>query len=235
VVVVSSLEHAEGSHRGVLVWRLGAPHAALSSAAVGGGRTTVSWVMNLGVVRDYARTDLAQHAGELATGLGLPGTGITLFTAADVTRRRRCVVGGVAVDATVGVTTPTWAADVAAATVSGGDPGHPGTINLVVQVPVVLDEGAAVNAVMTATEAKTQALLEHGIAGTGTASDAVVILWPTLAPGDPAAHGPNTPAEPADPAREHTSARFAGPRSAWGARLALAVHGAVRAGLASSR
>jgi len=223
----------------VLVWRFDAPRAALSSAAVGGGRTDASWVINLGVHSDYARVDLETHATELTGRLGLVGPGITLFTAADVTRRRRCRVEGVTVDATVGVTKPTWAADPTWAegtawtegtvwregtarrspTPASTAPPRPGTINLVVQVPVVLDEGAAVNAVITATEAKTQALIEHGVPGTGTASDAVVVLWPRAA---------------AAPSGTEV-ARFAGPRSPVGAALALSVHGAVRAGLEPAR
>ncbi len=226
-------------HRGVLVWRFDTPRAALSSAAVGGGRIDASWVVNLGVHSDYARVDLEAHATELTARFGLVGPGITLFTAADVTRRRRCRIGGVTVDATVGVTRPTWAADPTwtegtpwtegtawreaaarrAPGPAGPAPSRPGTINLVVQVPVVLDEGAAVNAVITATEAKTQALIEHDVPGTGTASDAVVVLWP------------RADAVPAD----SEVARFAGPRSPVGAALALAVHGAVRAGLEPAR
>jgi adenosylcobinamide amidohydrolase len=62
--------------------------------------------------------------------------------------------------------------------------------------------------VITATEAKTQALLEAGIRATGTASDAVCI------------------AAPATGARQD----FAGPRSLWGARIARAVHAAVHTG-----
>jgi adenosylcobinamide amidohydrolase len=60
------------------------------------------------------------------------------------------------------------------------------------------------------TEAKVQALWEYGVTATGTASDAVVVACP--APDGGAA-------EP-----------FAGPRSAWGARLARATHEAVLAG-----
>ncbi|PZS30767.1 MAG: hypothetical protein DLM61_10085, partial [Pseudonocardiales bacterium] len=56
--------------------------------------------------------------------------------------------------------------------------------------------------------AKTQALLAAGIAGTGTASDAVTVICPPGA----------------------ASEQFGGPRSTWGARLARAVHDAVRAG-----
>jgi adenosylcobinamide amidohydrolase len=85
---------------------------------------------------------------------------------------------------------------------------RPGTINIIVSVPVPLGDAAYVNAVMTATEAKTQALLEAGIRATGTASDAVCIAAPVAG-------------ERAD---------FAGPRSLWGARIARAVHAAVHAG-----
>ena len=85
---------------------------------------------------------------------------------------------------------------------------RPGTINIIVSVPVPLGDAAYVNAVMTATEAKTQALLEAGIRATGTASDAICIAAPVAG-------------ERAD---------FAGPRSLWGARIARAVHSAVHAG-----
>jgi adenosylcobinamide amidohydrolase len=83
-------------------------------------------------------------------------------------------------------------------------------VNVVVEVPAALSDAALVNAVVTATEAKTQALLEAGYSCTGTASDAVCIAAPIPDAGE---------AEP-----------FAGPRSTWGARIARAVHAAVHAG-----
>jgi len=67
----------------------------------------------------------------------------------------------------------------------------------------------AVNAVVTATEAKTQALAARGVQGTGTATDAVTIVWP-----------PGIAAE-----------QFAGPRSRWGWRIGQAVYRAVSAGI----
>ena len=199
--------------RGVLVWRWPAEVAALSSAAVGGGPCRPDWVLNIGVGSDYGRTDLAAHAAEVASDLDLGGSGVALFTAAGVERPARSTVEGVTVHATVGVSHPTWAAAPAADGIGtvAESPAAPGTINLVIQLPVALDGGAAVNAVITATEAKTQALLEAGIDGTGTATDAVVVVWP-----------PDAPPE-----------RFAGPRSPWGQRIAGAVHAAVRAGLES--
>ena len=196
--------------REVLAWRFDEPRAALSSAPVGGGSASVDWALNIGVTEGYARTDLDDHAADVARRLGLVGTGAALFTAADVRRVVHAEDGGVAVDATVGVTKPTWAAD--RDDVHGRREGGawvPGTINVVVQVPVALGPAAAVNAVMTATEAKVQALLEHGVPGTGTASDAVAVVWPATLPVEP----------------------FAGPRSTWGARIARAVHAAVRQGL----
>jgi adenosylcobinamide amidohydrolase len=196
--------------RAVLAWRFPGPRLALSSAPVGGGSAALDWLVNIGVTEGYGRTDLGAHAREVATRLGLTGTGATLLTAADVRQAVDAEDGGVVVDATVGVTKPTWAADADDAhAVPGAQGWVPGTINVVVQLPVALSAAAAVNAVITATEAKAQALLEAGIPGTGTASDAVVVLWP-----------PTVPAE-----------AFAGPRSTWGARIARAVHAAVRRGL----
>ncbi|MGI9613337.1 MAG: adenosylcobinamide amidohydrolase [Acidimicrobiales bacterium] len=205
------LLRAADDHQGVLLWRFDPSVAAVSSAPVGGGFTTADWVVNTGVTRHYRRTDLAAHVSEIAAGSELEGSGVGLFTAADVGRHRRGSCEGVVVDATVGISKPTWASDP-----GGGwntvDPA-PGTINAVAQVSVPLAPAAAINAVITVTEAKTQALLEAGIPGTGTASDAVVILWPRV--GEPAP--------------------FAGPRSPWGTRLAQATLQAVAAGIEASR
>lgn len=196
--------------RAALAWTFAQPVAAISSAPVGGGTASLDWLVNIGVTDDYRRTDLDRHAREVAAALGLIGTGAALLTAADVTKAVQADEDGVRVDATVGVTKPTWAAgpDDSFST-RHGDRWVPGTINIVVQLPVGLTGAAAVNAVMTATEAKAQALVEAGIPGTGTASDAVVVCWPPTVPGEP----------------------FAGPRSVWGARIGRAVHRAVVAGL----
>ena len=211
----------------VLVWRFDQPTEVISSAAVGGGIGRVDWIVNVGVGSGYTRTDLDAHAAEVAAELGLRGSGTALFTAVDVKRCSRTECDGVVVYATVGVSKPTWAvaADLAVtppreslgsdrpASESGGgdssDENDIGTINIVAQLPVGLSPGAAVNAAMTITEAKTQALADCGVAGTGTATDAVVVAWPTAG------------------RRE----RFGGPRSEWGQRLAVAAHAAVRDGL----
>jgi adenosylcobinamide amidohydrolase len=197
-----------------VVWRFTAPCAVLSSAPVGSDHRAVCWIVNTRVPADYARDDLDQHAAELATHFGLGGEGITMFTAADVTKVESCTVDGVTVGVTVGIGKPTWAADPNGSW-SGATPSPPGpgTINIVAELPAALHRAAAVNAVITITEAKTQALLELGVPGTGTASDAVVVCWPD------------------EPALE----AFCGPRSRLGAPLALATHAAVTAGIRAQR
>lgn len=189
--------------RPVLVWRSPKPFLAVSSASFGGGMALRSWIANVEVPKAYDRTDLAEHAQELKVELGLTGDGVVLFTAASVEAHTSAHDGDLVVTATVGLSLPTWAA----APDERVDP-TPGTINIVAWVPVRLSLAALVGAVVTMTEAKTQALVEHGVDGTGTASDAVCVACP-----------PDGRAEP-----------FAGPRSAWGARLARAAHGAVAAG-----
>lgn len=122
----------------MLVWRWPAPVPALSSAPVGGGFGRIDWVLNIGVASDYGRTDLAEHAGAVAAELDLSGTGVAMFTAVDLGGSVSVDCDGVSVDATVGISHPTWAADPAAATEATG---VPGTINLVGQMPVALDPG----------------------------------------------------------------------------------------------
>lgn len=196
--------------RHAIVWSFADPVMAISSAPVGGGTAAVDWVLNIGVTDAYRRTDLATHVDDVASRMGMIGTGAAMLTAYDVRQVVRGEDEGVVVDATVGITKPTWAADADGTHADrDGDRWSPGTINVMVQVPVALSPAAAVNAVITATEAKTQALVEAGIPGTGTASDAVVVCWP-----------PTLPAED-----------FGGPRSIWGARIARATHTAMVAGL----
>jgi adenosylcobinamide amidohydrolase len=224
--------HEQGVDLPYLVWRLPPSNRVVSSAVLGGGIGERSWIINAQVPAGYDRLDPAAHLDELAVLAGLgPGSdtrmdddrpGVGLLTAADVDGRQLAEDGAVHVVATVGVRVPTWAAAAAGAP----DPdlgrdaavgaGRPGTINIVAFVPVALTDGAMVNLVATATEAKTQALLDAGVPGTGTATDAVcVVSTPTT--------GRSTAVEP-----------FGGPRSEWGARLARAVHATVVAGTLDS-
>ncbi|UAL30058.1 adenosylcobinamide amidohydrolase [Nocardioides rotundus] len=204
---------AESGTRGALAWQLAdeqaEPWPCLSSASVGGGLGAASWVLNVGVVRDYRRTDLEAHAAEVAASAGLRGEGTALLTAADVHRVEASECSGVRAWSTVGVSRPTWPADPEALARAGRRL-PPGTINTVVLLPVRLTPSALIQAALVVAEAKAQACVESGLPGTGTASDAVVLAC-----------------DPAGPVED-----FGGPRSTWGARVALSVHTGVAAGLA---
>lgn len=199
-----------GTRLPVALWCPGPGCVMISSGVVGGGIGPRAWVLNAQVPAVYSRTDTAAHVAELAAGFGLSGQGVGMLTAAQVTKVVQREDEGVHVAATVGLSVPTWAAPAGPAG-AGPDPGsRPGTINIIVSVPVPLSDAAYVNAVITGTEAKTQAILDAGFRGTGTATDAICV------------------AAPADGTHEE----FTGPRSPWGGRVARAVYAAVRAGAA---
>jgi adenosylcobinamide hydrolase len=202
----------DGRRLPMLVWRLPAPVQAISCGPLGGGLGRRDWVINATVPSAYARLDPADHLTQLGRDLGLTGAGVGLLTAVDVTEAVTAADGGVTVTATVGLGHPTWAA------APDGDLRRlgPGTVNVVAWLPVPLTGAGLVNAVATATEAKVQALVEAGIAATGTATDAVCIACP--------------PHRWAGRTSTDADSSFTGPRSRWGARLARAVHAAVTAG-----
>ncbi|MZE56435.1 adenosylcobinamide amidohydrolase [Streptomyces sp. SID5770] len=181
----------------------------VSSAVLGGGIGEREWVVNAQVPPGYDRLDPVAHLRELASGAGLAGEGVGLMTAASVADRRHAVDGGAHAVVTAGIGVRGWAA---APGVGGVTVPRPGTINIIVSLPVPLTDAALVNAVATATEAKTQALVELGADASGTPTDAVCVAAPS-----PGGDGDGPLAEP-----------FAGPRSLWGARLARAVHRATR-------
>jgi adenosylcobinamide amidohydrolase len=178
---------------------------ALSSAVVGGGLGRRTEVANLTVSSSFAGDPVAW----LAT-CGVVGDGVVgMMTAVDVREATAATETAVEVVATVGVGWPTYAAAPDGASTRWA----PGTINVVAYVPVRLSDSALVNAVITATEAKSQALADAAVPGTGTATDVVCIACPAEPPS-------GTEPEP-----------YCGPRSTWGAPLARAVHAAVTAGL----
>ncbi|MEV4833860.1 adenosylcobinamide amidohydrolase [Nonomuraea sp. NPDC049486] len=198
----------DGDRLGSLLWEFGPGWRMISSAMLGGGIGPRTWVLNAQVVAGYARMDPVDHLA----GLGPGGDGVGMMTAASVDRYTSAADGGAEAVATVGLRVPTWAA----APEGAADPELApmvGTVNIVATLPVAMTDAALVNAVMTMTEAKTQALLEAGYPCTGTASDAVCLAVPDSGPQE----------------------LFCGPRSEWGARLARAVHAAVRQGAVSWR
>jgi len=196
----------DGQSLSTLVWRFPAPVRCVSTAAIGGGLTEPSWLVNAQVPHGYARTDLTEHAAQIAAQLHLQSDGIVMLTAVDVAHRTVMTVDTVTVVATVGVSDPVWAADVDAVVETAP---QAGTVNIVALVPVALSAAAMINFVATLTEAKCQAFAAALLPGTGTPSDAVAVICP----------------------RDGEAELFGGPRSRWGRPAAQAAYDAITAGL----
>ncbi|MEV7914268.1 adenosylcobinamide amidohydrolase [Streptomyces fimicarius] len=199
--------HEDGHRLHHLLWRLGPGVRVCSSAVLGGGIGPRAWILNAQVPGGYPRLDPDRHLAEIAAAEGLTGPGAGLMTAADVAAYTTGHDGGVTATVTAGLGVRGWAAAPDDGRASSF---RPGTVNIVVTLPVALSDAALVNAVATVTEAKVQALLDAGLDCSGTPTDAVCVAAPEPGPdgGEP----------------------FAGPRSTWGARIARAVHSAVLAG-----
>ncbi|MET9150542.1 adenosylcobinamide amidohydrolase [Streptomyces griseoflavus] len=197
----------DGDRLHALFWAPGPGRRMISSAVLGGGIGERAWILNAQVSHGYRRTDPDRHLAGLASAAGARGPGVGLMTAADVSAYAHGHDEGADAFVTAGIDVRGWAAVPGA---GGSAPQPPGTINIVAAVPVPLTDSALVNAVATATEAKVQALVETGHDSSGTPTDAVCVMALTPVP-------------------EEEAHAFAGPRSLWGARLARAVHQAVRA------
>lgn len=205
----------DGAALSTLAWRFPTPRRCASTAAVGGGLTLSSWVVNAQVSRGYRRGDLDVHGAEIADRLTLSGSGVVMLTAVDVSGRQVAESDGAQVTATVGVSDPVWAADpgVDIAAVHAGAAATFGTVNVVVLLPEAIEPAGLLNLIATVTEAKCQAFADFAIPGTGTPSDAVTIACPD----------------------EGDAHRFGGPRSLWGSRAACATYDAISAGLRAAR
>jgi adenosylcobinamide amidohydrolase len=213
--------HEDGLDLPMQVWRFGTPRMVMSSGPVGGGLGLRHWVLNAQVRDGYARVDLHAHVADLARLAQLDGPGVGLLTAASADAVSASQEAGVRVWSTVGISHPIRAADSddwsGTDSAPGDGPTAPsprvtpaGTINTVVDLPVPLEAAAMVNLVVTATEAKAQALTEAGFDATGTATDAICVVTP--------------------PPDGRPPEAFGGPRSRWGSRVARAVHSSVAAG-----
>lgn len=169
------------------VWvRSAAPLRVLASAVVGGDLDVTRHVVNMHVRRGYDAGDPGADLRAFARGLGVAEPFVGLMTAA-FTHEARIVweeADGVRVGAvaTVGLGVPV------AAGVTPPVAWQLSTINVVVVLDAELERAAAVNGVITATEAKVGALAEagiltaEGVPATGTVTDAVVLAWTNRGP-----------------------------------------------------
>jgi iron complex transport system ATP-binding protein len=170
--------HLELDARVVHLWS-DAPLAVLSSAVVGSELTHARHIVNLHVARGYDNRDPRDDLNAFARELEISEPFVGLLTAAKTERAQiaveRDAAPTVIAIATVGISHPTAAGITPAARVESD------TINIVVVADACLAPAARVNAVITATEAKTLALIEsgvrapHGGFASGTGTDSIVI------------------------------------------------------------
>ncbi len=175
----------------------------LSSAVVGGGFGRTKAIVNMHVDDQYCGERPEDDLAAFAAGLGVTKPFVGLMTAAYTEHAQVAVesLGGLTVAAVVsvglsnttcaGVTPPIGMEPDPPATAEAppaptelpapGAPQQPGTINVVLLIDGALSPSAMVNAVITATEAKTMTLTEwrvqtpDGDPASGTSTDTVVV------------------------------------------------------------
>jgi adenosylcobinamide hydrolase len=171
------------------------PLTVLSSAVVGGGLVRVRYLLNRHVHRDYNCLDPVTDLVAFARSRGISEAFVGQMTAVSLQKARAITLRAetltVAAVVTAGLsnaTTPGLSAPVT--------PG-PGTINMILLIDACLTPAAMVNAVITATEVKTQVLMARGAhtpeghAATGTSTDAIAVA--SIGSGMPLAYaGPVT-------------------------------------------
>lgn len=155
------------------------PMQVLSSAVVNGGYTQSTAIINLHVKKGYNGNDPVADFINLAKERGYPTPFVGLMTAAYVIESSIAQVhrGEITV---AGITTA-GLSNACAAGLSQPAALRPGTINTILIVDANLTPAAMVNAIITATEAKTAVihgfgfLTSEGYPVTGTSTDSVAI------------------------------------------------------------
>ena len=164
------------------------PLNVLASAVVGGGFGSARTIINVHVDDKYDGARPEEDLVAAAAELGVAETFVGLMTAA-YTEFARCAVEslgdlGVAAVVSVGLSNTSSAGvtpPIGAGPADGGVAPGPGTINVILLVDGALTPAAMVNAVITATEAKTMTLTEwdvktpEGDPASGTSTDSVVV------------------------------------------------------------
>lgn len=155
------------------------PLHMLSSAVVGGGFWRARYIVNRHVHKDYCHPHPTADLQAFARSHGIAETFVGLMTAVPMHKTRTITLRDAALTVTVVVTA--GLSNPAAPGLSPPAVAPPSTINMILLLDAHLAPAALVNAIMTATEVKTQMLLERGLQtpdgypATGTSTDAVVV------------------------------------------------------------
>ncbi len=165
--------------RQVLVLSSAQPLHCLSSAIVGGGILDTRVILNRHVDKDYDERDPVSEMYAFARRRHIVPPFVGLMTAVPLEKARTATFA----DGDLGVATVITAGCRNATAVGASQPfmRSPGTINVILLLDANLTPAAMVNAVITATEAKTAVLGErriktsNGYPATGTSTDAVVV------------------------------------------------------------
>ena len=172
------------------------PLTVLSSAIVGGGFSESRHIVNMRVSDMAPGVRPEEVLAAFAARCGVAEPFVGLMTAAETEHARVAAAAhdGVTVAAAVSI----GLSNTTSAGVSSPAPAPPATINIVIVVDAALVPAAMVNAVITATEAKTMVLRDwdvrtaDGHPASGTSTDAVVVaatgrgeLVRLRRPGDP--------------------------------------------------
>ncbi|MFV2041295.1 MAG: adenosylcobinamide amidohydrolase, partial [Candidatus Hydrothermarchaeales archaeon] len=154
----------------------------LSTSVLGGGYSQTRCIINHHVEKEFCHDSPELFLKKVACRLGLdPEATVGLMTAADLDNlavKNECSKDHqVCAVVTGGVSNAAAAGETAAASDYGA-----GTINIILLIGGVHKESAMAGCIITATEAKTAALLELGVKGqggdlpaTGTTTDTVVV------------------------------------------------------------
>ena len=148
------------------------------SSGVNGGRRAVNNILNIQVPHDFSHDDPKSYIEGVAASMTLEEDCLALLTAVEMKNVRILSDGCVTVFVTAGLTNPSSF----------------GTINIIVISSEKMSEGAIAGTIITATEAKTRAMIDKGLEFTGTTSDAIIIAYEQTGEGEPILYGgPATP------------------------------------------
>jgi adenosylcobinamide hydrolase len=182
-------------HFGALHVQSQALLTTLSSSFHGGGFRRVRHIFNANVPVDYHSDTPAAALKRIAAQCGVNAPFVGLLTAVPLRKAR--LVSAEEKGLRVGVLATAGTGNATSAGISPPHDATPGTINLIILIDAKLTRPAMLNAIITATEAKTATLSEmailtpDGAPATGTSTDTVTIATTGLGPAYPYA-GPAT-------------------------------------------
>ncbi len=129
------------------------------SSGINGGWRNVDAIFNYSVDEDFERYDAKEYLERIASKLNLKRY-FGLLTSVPMDKLAIAVCDDVTAFVTAGVKNPNEKI---------------GTINIIIVLNAAISDGAMINSVITATEAKAHTLIEMGYNFTGTNTDAIVV------------------------------------------------------------